>query len=152
MSIKDAVLGEVGRVVAGWPEPLVSRPATDRARANFASNHMHFLRPTSSDPAALRRADRVQRYPTFVSGSTLVACTDLTCAIRFSRDNHRGGCRFPQCLRTCWIRVYSSSQFNLVLSGGTTFGHTRDISNTEVLSTSTISHWGPPHETEMPTS
>lgn len=47
------------------------------------------------------------------------------------------------------IRPPDSNSSN---GSGATFGHTWDISNTEALAASTISHWGLPHEMEMPTS
>ena len=92
------------------------------------------------------------RYATFVLGLTLVARMDLVSDISCPKFNLGIDIGFlNDCLRF-WTRIYVVSRCGLAQRRGTTFGHTWDISNTEVLGTSTISHWGPPHEMEMPTS
>ena len=91
-------------------------------------------------------------YATFVFRPVLAARKDLVCGVGCSGKRRSEEVGFlNDCLRT-GVRIYSVSQRGLVQRRGTTFGHTWDISNTEVLATSTIDHWGPPHETEMPAS
>ncbi|TFH52054.1 glycosyltransferase [Actinomyces viscosus] len=129
-----------------------SLAAADYARAEVVGKHAHYLHLTGPDLTVLRFADWEHRYTTFVSGPTLVARTDLARAVSFP-DTTRGEDTgfLSDCVRS-GARIYSASRFGFVQRRGTTFGHTWDISNTEVLATSTISHWGPPHEMEIPTS
>ena len=82
---------------------------------------------------------------------TKVARADLARDVNFPETTIGEDTGFlNECVRV-GARIYSASRFGFVQRRGTTFGHTWGISNTEVLATSTISHWGPPHEMEMPT-
>ena len=129
-----------------------SLAAADYARADVVGQHAHYLHLSGPDLTVLRFADWEHRYTTFVSGPTLVARTDLVRDITFPETTTGEDTGFlNDCVRV-GARIYSASRFGFVQRRGTTFGHTWDISDAEVLATSTISHWGPPHEMEMPTS
>lgn len=92
------------------------------------------------------------RYVTFVVGPALVARKDLVRHISCpGTDLGNSVGLINDCLRF-GVRIYATFRCGPGPDQGTTFGHTWDISNTEVLATSTISHGGPPYEMEMPTS
>ena len=97
-------------------------------------------------------ADWRHRYAASVSGFTLVARTDLACDVSFPEKTLGEGAGFLNECVGAGVRIYSASRFGYVQCCGATFGHTWDISTMELLMTSTIGHWGPPHEMEMPTS
>jgi len=129
-----------------------SLAAADYARAEVVGKHAHYLHLTGPDLTVLRFADWEHRYTTFVSGPTLVARADLAREVTFPETTTGEDTGFLNDCARAGARIYSASRFGFVQRRGTTFGHTWDISNAEVLATSTISHWGPPHEMEMPTS
>ena len=129
-----------------------SLAADDYARAEVVGKHAHYLHLTGPDLTVLRFADWEHRYTTFVSGPTLVARADLAREVTFPETTTGEDTGFLNDCARAGARIYSASRFGFVQRRGTTFGHTWDISNAEVLATSTISHWGPPHEMEMPTS
>lgn len=92
------------------------------------------------------------RYVPFVVRPALVARKDLARHINCpGTDLGNSVGLINDCLRF-GIRIYATFRCGPGPDHGTTFGHTWDISNTEVLATSTISHGGPPYEMEMPTS
>ena len=125
--------------------------AVDYSRAEVVGKHAHYVHLTGPDLTVLRFGDWEHRYTTFVSGPTLVARADLARDVNFPETTIGEDTGFlNECVRV-GARIYSASRFGFVQRRGTTFGHTWGISNTEVLATSTISHWGPPHEMEMPT-
>ena len=129
-----------------------SLAAADYARADVVGKHAHYLHLSGPDLTVLRFADWEHRYTTFVSGPTLVARADLAREVTFPETTTGEDTGFLSDCARAGARIYSASRFGFVQRRGTTFGHTWDISNAEVLATSTISHWGPPHEMEMPTS
>ena len=129
-----------------------SLAAADYARAEVVGKHAHYLHLTGPDLTVLRFADWEHRYTTFVSGPTLVARADLAREVTFPETTTGEDTGFLNDCARAGARIYSASRFGFVQRRGTTFGHTWDISNAEVLATSTISQRGPPHEMEMPTS
>lgn len=148
----DWVTAETSTPLGGCYNLMLSRVEADYARAEVVGKHAHYLHLTGPDLTVLRFADWEHRYTTFVSGPTLVARAYLARELTFPETTIGEDTGFlSDCART-GTRIYSASRFGFVQRRGTTFGHTWDISNAEVLATSTISHWGPPHEMEMPTS
>jgi len=171
--MRGVVLRRIRRAISGrWELSAVTGPvrhpgrdSRPEGREALCRTRFHTSVPPSTDCAAVAGsvgpgvslalpcfAGWRCRYATFVLGLTLVARRDLVSDINCPKFKLGIDIGFlNDCLRF-WTRIYVVSRCGLAQRRGTTFGHTWDISNTEVLGTSTISHWGPPHEMEMPTS
>ena len=126
--------------------------AADYARAEVVGKHAHYVHLAAEDLTVLRFPDWEHRYSAFVSGPTIVARTDLARQVRFPDTTTGEDTAFLKGCTEAGARIYSATRFGFVQRRSAAPTHTWDISSAEILSTATVSHWGPPNETEVPGS
>ena len=80
------------------------------------------------------------------------ARTDLARRVRFPDTTTGEDTAFLKGCTEAGARIYSATRFGFVQRRSAAPTHTWDISGAEILSTATVSHWGPPNETEVPGS
>ncbi|PZU28479.1 MAG: glycosyltransferase, partial [Actinomyces sp.] len=112
----------------------------------------HYVHLAAEDLTVLRFPDWEHRYSAFVSGPTIVARTDLARQVRFPDTTTGEDTAFLKGCTEAGARIYSATRFGFVQRRSAAPTHTWDISSAEILSTATVSHWGPPNETEVPGS
>jgi hypothetical protein len=110
--------------------------------ADVVGKQAHYMYLEGPDATILRFADREHRYTDRVMGPTIVAARAAAAAVGF-RELARGeDTAFLEDLTQAGGTIYSADRFNFVQVRSAVGGHSWDVTDTELLASGEVRHYG----------